>query len=72
MQEAVKVCARKESGFTGALYGRGEIKRLFWVVNKPATGTVPTGLHNHEPPTLSLSFDIIAFVSHVLHSIYFK
>lgn len=29
------------------LYGRGEIKRLFWVVNKTATGTMPTGLHNH-------------------------
>lgn len=29
------------------LYGRWEIKRLFWVINKTATGTVPTGLHNH-------------------------
>lgn len=28
-------------------YGRAEIKRLFWVVNKTATGTMPTGLHNH-------------------------
>lgn len=30
-----------------ALYGRGEIKRLFWVVNKTATGTMPTGFHDH-------------------------
>lgn len=44
MQEAINVESCKESGFTAALYGRGEIKRLFWVVNKTATGTVPPGL----------------------------
>lgn len=39
MQVAIKVESCKESDFTAALYGRGEIKRLFWVVNKTATGT---------------------------------